>query len=179
MAAFSRPSLRSSFRQSASLDDVPPTDIQQNYGKHTREASGNLNHQPLKRQKVYGQEFSRSKTTDRTRLGKDFPAPTRKIAKHPVTQLETSGSPTCVPQIPIIPIPTIGSKHPIVVNNATVTKSAGSVKKIDKRILRSHDGGSRSRSELALYFPNYDELVSIEDKNPGMVLEKVQWLSIH
>ncbi|KAL2798110.1 something about silencing, SAS, complex subunit 4-domain-containing protein [Aspergillus keveii] len=31
-----------------------------------------------------------------------------------------------------------------------------------RRSLRSHDGGSRVRSELALYFPNYEELLSLE-----------------
>ncbi|GKZ38777.1 hypothetical protein AbraIFM66950_011241, partial [Aspergillus brasiliensis] len=31
-----------------------------------------------------------------------------------------------------------------------------------RRSLRSHDGGSRARSELALYFPNYEELLSME-----------------
>ena len=37
----------------------------------------------------------------------------------------------------------------------------------DKRTLRSQDGGSRSRSELALYFPNYDELIGNEPKETG------------
>ncbi|KAL4784714.1 something about silencing, SAS, complex subunit 4-domain-containing protein [Aspergillus varians] len=31
-----------------------------------------------------------------------------------------------------------------------------------RRSLRSHDGGSRAKSELALYFPNYDQLLSLE-----------------
>ncbi|PTU23901.1 hypothetical protein P175DRAFT_0497015 [Aspergillus ochraceoroseus IBT 24754] len=31
-----------------------------------------------------------------------------------------------------------------------------------RRSLRSHDGGSRARSELALYFPNYEEVLSLE-----------------
>ncbi|KAL4883747.1 something about silencing, SAS, complex subunit 4-domain-containing protein [Aspergillus karnatakaensis] len=31
-----------------------------------------------------------------------------------------------------------------------------------RRSLRSHDGGSRARSELAQYFPNYEELISLE-----------------
>jgi hypothetical protein len=32
----------------------------------------------------------------------------------------------------------------------------------EKRSLRSHDGGSRSKSELALYFPNYEQIISLE-----------------
>ncbi|KAL3479014.1 something about silencing, SAS, complex subunit 4-domain-containing protein [Aspergillus californicus] len=31
-----------------------------------------------------------------------------------------------------------------------------------RRSLRSHDGGSRARSDLALYFPNYEEFMSLE-----------------
>ena len=37
----------------------------------------------------------------------------------------------------------------------------------DKRSLRSHDGGSRSKSELAQYFANYEELLSLETKEQG------------
>ena len=39
----------------------------------------------------------------------------------------------------------------------------------DKRTLRSQDGGSRSKSELALYFPNYEELISTEPKEAGQL----------
>ena len=35
------------------------------------------------------------------------------------------------------------------------------------RSLRSHAGGSRSKSELAQYFGNYDDLISIEAREPG------------
>ena len=41
------------------------------------------------------------------------------------------------------------------------------VKAVDKRTLRSQDGGSRSKSELSLYFPNYEELIGNEPKEPG------------
>ena len=40
----------------------------------------------------------------------------------------------------------------------------------DKRSLRSHDGGSRSKSELEPYFSNFDELISIESKEPGILI---------
>jgi hypothetical protein len=39
---------------------------------------------------------------------------------------------------------------------------------IDKRTLRSQDGGSRFRSELSQYFPNYDQLMSFEPVEKGM-----------
>jgi len=39
----------------------------------------------------------------------------------------------------------------------------------EKRSLRSHDGGSRPcRSELALFFNNFDQLLNLEPPNPGM-----------
>lgn len=38
---------------------------------------------------------------------------------------------------------------------------------VDKRSLRSHVGGSRSRSELEPYFSNYEDLISIEPKEIG------------
>ncbi|KAL4977739.1 something about silencing, SAS, complex subunit 4-domain-containing protein [Aspergillus desertorum] len=38
-----------------------------------------------------------------------------------------------------------------------------------RRCLRSHDGGSRARSELALYFPNYDQIMSLEPPKTGLI----------
>ena len=41
----------------------------------------------------------------------------------------------------------------------------------EKRSLRSHDGGSRSnRSDLALFFNNFDQIISLEPPNPGMFM---------
>lgn len=40
----------------------------------------------------------------------------------------------------------------------------------ERRSLRSHDGGSRSKSELAMYFHNYEQMLSLEPKKPGMLL---------
>lgn len=169
MAAFSRPSLRSSFRQSASLDNVPPTE--QNCGKFTRETSRTIDNHTVKRQKLYEQDFAHAKAITRTRFNKDFLAPARRISKNPVklaSTTEISGAP--VPQVPNV---LTSSKHPTVRRKVTTTENARIIKKSDKRILRSQDGGSRSKSELALYFANYDELVSIEAKNPGMAYDTV------
>ncbi|KAL1963337.1 hypothetical protein VTN77DRAFT_8458 [Rasamsonia byssochlamydoides] len=41
----------------------------------------------------------------------------------------------------------------------------------ERRSLRSHDGGSRSKSELALYFPNYEQMISLEPPKPGKTNE--------
>jgi Something about silencing, SAS, complex subunit 4 len=37
----------------------------------------------------------------------------------------------------------------------------------DKRTLRSQDGGSRSKSELSLYFTNYEQMLSLESAKQG------------
>ena len=39
--------------------------------------------------------------------------------------------------------------------------------KPEKRSLRSHDGGSRSRTELSTYFHNYEQMISLEPAAPG------------
>lgn len=66
--------------------------------------------------------------------------------------------------------------HPVIIaDDANITKPSneGSVnsqtkpanntaRAPEKRSLRSHDGGSRSKSELALYFPNYEQIISLE-----------------
>ncbi|KAL8663950.1 MAG: hypothetical protein Q9202_003499 [Teloschistes flavicans] len=44
------------------------------------------------------------------------------------------------------------------------TRKLTSVNKVDQRSLRSHDGGSRFKSELALYFADYDEILTDQPK---------------
>ena len=60
-------------------------------------------------------------------------------------------------------------RHKIERENQKATTANNSLKppESDKRTLRSQDGGSRSKSELALYFPNYEELISTEPKEAG------------
>ena len=45
----------------------------------------------------------------------------------------------------------------------------------DKRQLRSHDGGSRSKSELAQYFQNYEQLISLDPTAPGRIAILRSW----
>ena len=40
----------------------------------------------------------------------------------------------------------------------------------DRRHLRSQDGGSRSKSELAQYFPNYEQMLILEARPPGQLI---------
>ncbi|EEH10224.1 conserved hypothetical protein [Histoplasma capsulatum G186AR] len=46
------------------------------------------------------------------------------------------------------------------------TPSSTTVVGRERRSLRSHDGGSRSKSELALYFQNYEQILSLEPVKP-------------
>ena len=51
-------------------------------------------------------------------------------------------------------------------NNLTV----GAQGNQDKRTLRSQDGGSRLKSDLSIYFPNYDDVIADAPKQPGKAL---------
>lgn len=44
---------------------------------------------------------------------------------------------------------------------------AGTSQSQDKRTLRSQDGGSRLKSDLAIYFPNYDDVIAGVERKPG------------
>ena len=45
----------------------------------------------------------------------------------------------------------------------------------EKRTLRSHDGGSRSKSELAQYFQSYDQMISLDPTAPGRLAILRRW----
>lgn len=174
MAAFSRPSLRSSSR-SGGLDDLPATDIQHNpshsnyRGKRARGLYSVDHHaQPLKKQKVHVQKCFRTKAGDPKCEAKETLA--RNVAKHFVAQLDGSRKPRHVQQHVTELTSTIITKDSTPEVNDAVSGNIVIPSRTDKRSLRSHDGGSRSKSELALYFLNYDELVSTEAKDPGMIL---------
>ncbi|KAL8800139.1 MAG: hypothetical protein Q9182_005377 [Xanthomendoza sp. 2 TL-2023] len=51
----------------------------------------------------------------------------------------------------------------------TETQNIPAVNRADKRSLRSHAGGSRFRSELALYFADYDEVLSDQPKKQELL----------
>ena len=61
---------------------------------------------------------------------------------------------------------TNGQSH-ILAPDSTSTLDISGVAEKERRTLRSHDGGSRSKSELAQYFPNFDDIVSNEPKEVG------------
>ena len=179
MAAPSRPSLRSSARRIASLEDVPPTDAQHNpqpkarRGKRPRDSSpGSQSNVSIKKQKITPPKQSdRSTDVAKRKALNSLPlrdkadtkdAVTSRQSHPPQTQVNGTKSSTTTTSTSTLP-----DGHPTIkLQKFTVNTTAGA-NQADKRSLRSHDGGSRSKSELALYFPNYDELVSIEPKEPG------------
>lgn len=183
MAALSRPSLRSSSRRIniAGLDELPATDIQHNpspatkRGKHNRDLSSADHHtQPLKKQRLHPDAFLHSKAIAQNRRGKDFLV-LRGVTRNPVAQVESLRQPDHVRP------PFNGAKAADLNNDQTpkddciAVGNAVPTGRLEKRNLRSHDGGSRSKSELALYFSNYDELVSTETKDPGLFPFPSKW----
>lgn len=157
MAAFSNPY---SF-------DLPATDNPRpssKRGRSQRELSSAHDHtQPLKKQKVHLQRYPQSKPISPIRTGKGFSIPP-KVA---LTRLQKSHD---------VRPPFNGAKSTDCSNDLaleggdTAINSAEAAEKVEARNLRSHDGGSRSKSELALYFTNYDEILSMEARDPGMMI---------
>lgn len=178
MAVQSRPTLRSSSRRNVGAKEdteVPPPSIQPNplntlRGKRKRDHGlGSESDTSIKKQKP-----SPPKKADQSiGLSKDRALKSLPLRDKPdgATQDAVTSRP---PDHPLQYIngftTTTSTSHnaqtTIKANNLTIN-TTHAPNKAEKRSLRSHDGGSRSKSELALYFPNYDELVSIEPKEPG------------
>lgn len=173
MAALSsRPSLRSSNRNNTILNQVPPTHADQNplanlrRGKRNRDSSlGNQNNASVKRLRLGLPDPERSIDYSRIHTPRSLPIRDRSETQDAVTAVGKSRKPD-PPQRINGTITTQNAKS--FDDNAALTVNPTNISsQNDKRSLRSHDGCSRSKSELALYFPNYDELVSIEPKEPG------------
>ncbi|PLB34385.1 acetyltransferase SAS4-like domain-containing protein [Aspergillus candidus] len=77
---------------------------------------------------------------------------------------------TSTPTSSARPQPEPAESHPTTASPSAATPSTTPSKDLSaksavpeqRRSLRSHDGGARPRSELALYFPNYEQLLSFE-----------------
>ena len=175
MAALSsRPSLRSSNRNNTILNQVPRTSADQNpltnsqRGKHTRASSlDSQSNTSVKRLRLGLPDPARSTDSSKKYAPKSLPIRDRSPAQEVVaTQAGRSRKPD--PPQHVNGTTTAIQNVQAFNNNGTLTVNTKDVSgHNDKRSLRSHDGCSRSRSELALYFPNYDDLVSIEPKEPG------------
>ena len=176
MAAHSRPSLRSSTRKIKSLEEVPLTEGPENpmsntrRGKRTRDSSlGSQSNISIKKQKSDGQDSTRAKGGARLEVSQPIPIRDKPGTKAVVTQWGTSCRPDPPQQIDDQYPTTALNQQAFSRYNKLTIHATSSLSPAEKRNLRSHDGGSRSKSELALYFPNYDELVSIAPKEPGKI----------
>ena len=179
MAVPPGPSLRSSSRQSTFLADHTATVGGSNahppiihLGKRAHDDYlGNGDHQISKKLKINVTALSYPHVPSKAAA----PNPPSSGEKSPGGVTLSTSSALCSVQPP--------TNSSITTNGLALTKEQLSVKStvkhhretngkivkvIDKRTLRSHDGGSRSKSELSLYFHNYDELISNESKNSGM-----------
>lgn len=179
MAALSRPSLRSSSRQNTAVDDSAVSDFQHipnpnpnsptvKPGKRVRDASS-IDHdrKAFKRQKANVSALPRPNPIVRPCKEGSFAGPSSKVGNGPLAHLDpVANSDHAQPSFEDSTSTSARSHssrkrydHAVDRAEATIT--------VDKRSLRSHDGGARLKSELSLYFPNYDELLSTEAKQPG------------
>ena len=188
MAVPSKPSLRSSRRQSTFLPDDPPTVAQprshlpnQHLGKRAHDIFlANGDHRPTKRLKPNSDSLLQPVLTSKTRAYNSFT-----LSKSIVDVSPTAASPhpspprvtTAVQPLADGTLITNGNPNTVVketeITRRIVNNGKGvqkTLKLVDKRTLRSQDGGSRSKSELSLYFPNYEELISNEPKETGKML---------
>ncbi len=185
MAASTRLLLRSSARnKNTSLEEVPPTDIQQNplpntrRGKRGRDSSpGSASNASVKKQKAKERDDTLPKAV-RSEVQKSLPIRDRS-STDAVTQVGRSrrSEPPVQEQQQHQPVngsitaaqnaQSFANNKKFSINTNGTTNTNGNGAQPEKRSLRSQAGGSRSKSELALYFTNYDELVSIEPKEPG------------
>ena len=174
MAALpTRPSLRSSNRNNTLFNQVPPTHADQNplpnsqRGKRTRDPSlSNQSNTSVKKLRLGLPDPTRSRDVSEKSTPQILPIRDRSATQDAVTQVGRSRKPDPPQRTNGTTTATRNERAFDDKPTLTVDTNNSSSHK-DKRSLRSHDGGSRSKSELALYFPNYDELVSIEPKEPG------------
>ena len=172
MAIVSRPSLRSSSRQNTGFPDSSATVTQHNISPPTTNGkrpyhliNGKYNSQAIKKQNLELQQHPRPIIIPRNHTTKTSSNAVLKSAPTGVTHdvNPTSRGTNAVQPLPNGIITTNGEHAPVPIEVTKLKKS----KETDKRTLRSQDGGSRSKSELSLYFPNYEELISNEPKEPG------------
>lgn len=173
-------SLRSPLRKNplpADCDSTPTiistSAASMHLGKRGRpNATVKAEHAASKRQKVLG-TFD-AKPARQLPTGDQEPKTTRKHAGAADREAGLPGGPRVTSAVQPPPNGTItttqtltnGEAQPLIQVTATSAHTNGP-QESDKRTLRSHDGGSRSKSELAQYFPNFDEIVSNERKEAG------------
>lgn len=177
MAALSRQSLRSSTRRNSYLDGPPATAIHHNTSpdqplkKRAREtSSGEDDIQAAKKQKLRLGAPSLPKSASTKDVARALTIQSNKSANEVVTQPSVrSRINNAVQPLPNGVPTTTQTTHLTPKPEGSVLRGGHGISEGEKRKLRSQDGGSRSKSELSLYFPNYEELVSIEPKETGKI----------
>jgi hypothetical protein len=172
MAALSRPSLRSSSRHNVCVDDsaVQPSSNLPTVrpGKRQRDtASVNHNPQLFKKHKSNVSAFPRRKPIAHPVQEKHVVTLSAGVGITPLTHVDPLPHSDLVQPSLEDSIGNRASRPPSEKRHDRGVEGAGWSATVDKRSLRSHDGGSRLKSELASYFANYDELLSTEAKQPG------------
>ena len=172
MAAYARPSARPSSRRGG-FDDQLATAIQHNpsdtirLGKRTHKpfTKADISHASKKR-RLSPPEVSRSHTgvhgngtgsgaeSGKSVIGEVEPHAEQSRSLNPIQEAN-----------PLNTTAINGNKSASA--DAKPKSSSNAVKESDRRTLRSQNGGSRSKSELSWYFPNYEELINDEPKEPG------------
>ena len=159
MAAVSRPHVQSSSRRSASLEEPPPTLSQQNLSDNTRLG---------KRQRDPSIKANDSRSIKKPKLLPKHSDPPRLTPGTNDEKSAATASGTVDAGAQVEQPQNVDTVLPRGHNNSTPTTNgtnlstqdaggpAEAAKQIEKRTLRSQAGGSRSRSELSWYFPNYD-----------------------
>ena len=175
MTAPSKPSLRSSSSRDPSMPTMglpvgrtPSTHLRKR--AHETSLSTNDRHQITKKQRLNHKVTQIPKATIKDFVARSYSsAPTNTtVVTHPVVNSDLNSRITSAVQPPPSgTINTNGDLHPSQKHSSAQTSNTKLSKEIDKRTLRSQDGGSRSRSELSLYFPNYEELISNEPRQTG------------
>ncbi|KAL8714781.1 MAG: hypothetical protein Q9220_001294 [cf. Caloplaca sp. 1 TL-2023] len=158
MAARSRLALRSSGRRSVGLDETPATAPVNTKKRPHLPSNPYDGDNPTKRPRNGETSVERPTVTFNAHSNPDAGNATDIALNEPVTPIAVGArNPPIVVQQP--------PHDPTIINpghSPIETPKPPSVNKTDKRSLRSHDGGSRFKSELASYFADYDEILSDE-----------------
>lgn len=180
MAALSRPSLRSSSRHnSTAVDNSAVTDLHHNAthpptvktAKRLRDASSSIDND-LKLFKKHKPNASAPITSNPTvqpcKEEEHSPAAAARPSplapkRDPIAKSNHAQQPSSQESTSISARSRFSKKH----HNHEADGAKTGNNTVDKRSLRSHDGGARLKSELSSYFANYDEILSTEAKQHG------------
>lgn len=164
MAALSRPFLRSSSHHRSAADESLVGNSATVKAAKRERYIPSVDHDvnPLKRRKPNAATFQspnpivQSFTGHRFPVGNGLVAHIDKIANPNHTQADANDSRNASAR-----------SQPSKKRHDHVVNGVGTTITVDKRSLRSHDGTAHLKSDLSLYFANYDELLSTEVKKSG------------